>query len=239
MGGCCSNEHQQDRDANLMKPFMEGNTITNGDGTPYKGDIFYLIKVQARVRGLLTRKRIKRAYGFTVSPGLFGRGTMHIEMDPEKLEEQKARVRVLREQLPEFIYGQDEDEDDEPGVIKEARPKLPLPDGAQYEGEWDMKTDMRHGRGVQIWSDGSIYEGYWKQDKANGRGRLIHADGDIYDGHWKNDKADGYGCYTHTDGAQYEGEWLDDKQHGKGKEHWPDSAQYEGHYQFGKKHGYG
>ena len=47
---------------------------------------------------------------------------------------------------------------------------------------------MKHGRGYQIWSDGSIYEGYWKNDKANGRGRLIHADGDIYDGYWKDDK---------------------------------------------------
>jgi len=38
-----------------------------------------------------------------------------------------------------------------------------------------------------------VYEGYWKEDKANGRGRLIHADGDIYDGYWKNDKAHGFG----------------------------------------------
>ena len=38
---------------------------------------------------------------------------------------------------------------------------------------------------VYYLSDGSIYEGYWKNDKANGRGRLIHADGDIYDDYWK------------------------------------------------------
>jgi hypothetical protein len=28
--------------------------------------------------------------------------------------------------------------------------------------------------------DGSIYEGYWKENKAHGYGRLIHADGDVY-----------------------------------------------------------
>lgn len=44
-----------------------------------------------------------------------------------------------------------------------------------------------------MWTDGSIYDGYWKNDKANGRGRLIHADGDIYDGYWKDDKAHGFG----------------------------------------------
>ena len=79
-----------------------------------------------------------------------------------------------------------------------------------------------------------MYEGWWKDNKANGKGRLIHADGDIYDGYWKDDKAHGFGEYTHTDGAKYEGEWVDDKQHGQGKEEWPDGAQYEGNYKFGK-----
>lgn len=43
---------------------------------------------------------------------------------------------------------------------------------------------MRHGRGRQIWKDGSIYEGFWKNDTAWGDGRLIHANGDVYFGEW-------------------------------------------------------
>lgn len=100
----------------------------------------------------------------------------------------------------------------------EAREIHLLPDNAQYEGEWNKATGERQGKGYQVWSDGSIYEGYWKEDKANGKGRLIHADGDIYDGHWKDDKAHGFGSYTHTDGAKYQGYWQDDKQHGEGQE---------------------
>jgi hypothetical protein len=50
---------------------------------------------------------------------------------------------------------------------------------------------------MQIWPDGSMYEGYWKNGKANGKGRLIHADGDVYVGLWKDDKADGFGIYSH------------------------------------------
>jgi hypothetical protein len=46
-----------------------------------------------------------------------------------------------------------------------------------------------------------LYEGYWRNDKANGKGRLIHSDGDVYEGDWVNDKAEGYGIYTHMDGA--------------------------------------
>jgi len=28
-------------------------------------------------------------------------------------------------------------------------------------------------------------------DKANGNGKLVHADGDVYEGEWRNDKAEG------------------------------------------------
>ena len=34
-----------------------------------------------------------------------------------------------------------------------------------------------------------MYEGWWKDNKANGAGRLIHADGDVYDGQWLDEKA--------------------------------------------------
>ncbi|CAG9322820.1 unnamed protein product [Blepharisma stoltei] len=107
-----------------------------------------------------------------------------------------------------------------------------------YTGEWNT-NNQRHGYGIQIWSDGSKYEGYWKNDKANGKGRLIHADGDVYDGEWKDDKAHGFGIYIHSDGARYEGMWAEDKQCGQGKETWPDGAVYIGDYSDGKKHGKG
>ena len=61
--------------------------------------------------------------------------------------------------------------------------------------------NQREGRGKQYWPDGSLYEGYWRADKANGKGRLIHSDGDVYEGDWVNDKAEGVGVYTHMDGA--------------------------------------
>jgi hypothetical protein len=70
-----------------------------------------------------------------------------------------------------------------------------MENGARYKGQWNKTTNQREGRGVQIWPDGSIYEGHWALDKANGRGRLIHADGDVYEGGWNEDKAEGYGIY--------------------------------------------
>jgi hypothetical protein len=32
---------------------------------------------------------------------------------------------------------------------------------AVFEGQW--KNGLRHGKGKQIWDDGSIYEGYWSK----------------------------------------------------------------------------
>ena len=72
-----------------------------------------------------------------------------------------------------------------------------LDDGAVYVGEWLVNTQVKQGRGLSIWPDGSLYEGYWRDGKACGKGRLIHADGDVYVGSWKNDKADGFGIYFH------------------------------------------
>jgi hypothetical protein len=43
---------------------------------------------------------------------------------------------------------------------------------------------MKHGKGIQWWSDGSSYNGDWKLNKASANGILIHADGDVYEGQW-------------------------------------------------------
>ena len=43
--------------------------------------------IQFSNRGFLTRRMVKKIYGFEMSHGLLMRGTVHIEMDPEKLEE--------------------------------------------------------------------------------------------------------------------------------------------------------
>ena len=80
----------------------------------------------------------------------------------------------------------------------------------KYTGEWSVSTGMRHGKGVLVILDGSIYEGYWLNDKKNGFGRFIHVDGDFYIGQFKDDMMHGTGTYTHADGAKYEGEWAYD-----------------------------
>lgn len=39
---------------------------------------------------------------------------------------------------------------------------------------------------------------------------MTHANGDIYEGEWKNDKANGYGVFIDCNNSRYEGSWLED-----------------------------
>jgi hypothetical protein len=101
------------------------------------------------------------------------------------------------------------------------------------------REGTRHGYGIQIWPNGSVYEGLWREGKAYGSGRFILADGDVYEGEWVDDKAEGYGTYFYKDGTLYEGYWLQDKFDGKGRETWPDGSSFVGNYDNGLKNGYG
>lgn len=116
-------------------------------------------------------------------------------------------TKAVEERFGQFVYDLEEDPEDDKELIM--RDPYELDNGAIYWGQWN-KDGFRQGKGVQIWKDGSKYEGYWKYDMANKKGRLIHADGDVYEGEWFNDKANGKGIYEHMDGAKYVGEWKDD-----------------------------
>ena len=55
--------------------------------------------------------------------------------------------------------------------------------------------NLRQGRGIQIYENGSRYDGFWKNDKPEGRGRLINHNGDYYNGYWVNGLHSGFGVF--------------------------------------------
>jgi hypothetical protein len=83
MGNCCGGGTKNNKDANFSRKGPD-----NLDGIP----IFTVIKAQALMRGFLARRKVKKVYGYEMSRGLMMRGSVHIEMDPQKLEAQRARV---------------------------------------------------------------------------------------------------------------------------------------------------
>lgn len=122
-------------------------------------------------------------------------------------------VAKIREQLGDFAFNGAIDKN-LVRLILEKRPAKILADGSQYEGQWVVGSQTRAGKGLLTWPDGSIYEGWWLNNKAHGKGRLIHVDGSMYQGQWKDDNCDGYGVYYHLNGTKYDGEWLENEQHG-------------------------
>lgn len=50
------------------------------------------------------------------------------------------------------------------------------------EGEFATNVMLPHGNGLQMWEDGSKYDGEWHEGKAEGRGVFTYSNGDIYVG---------------------------------------------------------
>ncbi len=183
-----------------------------------------IIKLQANARGFITRNKMKedknesydknkpRQSSRTSQRNKDGGPNTAVAKPVANLPDySNPATKATEEKLGPFNYDRDgAQQTNEPRIELIKRQPYELDNGAIYQGEW-TKEGLRHGKGVQVWKDGSKYEGYWRNDMANGRGRLIHSDGDVYEGEWLNDKAHGRGTYVHMDGAQYTGEWREDK----------------------------
>jgi len=86
-----------------------------------------------------------------------------------------------------------------------------------FEGKC-VEGDCVNGRGTMKYSDGSRYEGNWKNGVFNGQGTLTLTDHWKYEGEWKDGERDGRGTMIEIDGGKYVGEWKEGVRHGKGVE---------------------
>jgi len=109
--------------------------------------------------------------------------------------------------------------------------------GTKYEGEW--KDDKEHGLGIKIWSDGARYEGLWEEGKFQGYGKHTWSTGSFYIGFWDDHKRTGKGCNTWSERDRYSGDWLNDQKHGTGIYFWHDGRRYEGQWESDKRSGKG
>ena len=154
-------------------------------------------------------------------------------LEPEVLISTNQVVNELREQLDPFEYDVDCDTIEAQLGQREFRPKTDLGNGKYYLGEWLKNTthsNIREGRGTYLWPDGQIYEGFWKNNKAQFRGRFIIANGGFYEGEIKDNMRHGKGEEIWPDGAMFEGQFQNNEQHGFGKFTWPNDETYEGEY---------
>ena len=93
--------------------------------------------------------------------------------------------------------------------------------------------------GTYYYNDGSIYKGFFENDKINGRGRLLLINKYVYEGDFVDELFDGFGKIYSLNNLKYEGNWKNNLQDGYGIEHYPDGSYYSGMFKKGKKHGKG
>jgi len=65
------------------------------------------------------------------------------------------------------------------------------------------------GNGTYTWTNGSKYEGEWKEGKQDGQGTLTSPSGYKYEGEWKDGRPNGRGTEIFPDGSKGIGEFRD------------------------------
>ncbi|OMJ69578.1 hypothetical protein SteCoe_32667 [Stentor coeruleus] len=213
-------------------------------------DIEQVITIQSMIRGFLDRHKAKKRTAANITKGI-GRQKSHKKISrPVSLDSKSYNRQFLelsQDKVPDYLtpevknvqtsLGPFEYKGKAPKDVTKYGPVL-LDNDSVYTGDWNQ-FKFRHGRGVQIWSDGAHYEGSWCNDKREGKGRMIYYNGNYYEGQWKEDQCHGFGTFVEKHGAKYEGGWNNGQKHGDGVETDAEGNVYEGKFENDKKHGYG
>lgn len=96
-----------------------------------------------------------------------------------------------------------------------------------YYGQYNAATKEREGKGVCVFKNFTLYEGFWKDDNPNGTGRLINSAGTIYVGGFENGQYHGEGTLIHQEDKSrhsYKGKWKEGIMHGEGHEQFTDGS---------------
>jgi len=113
-----------------------------------------------------------------------------------------------------------------------------------YEGEMHYGKNLREGRGVCLYNNGTIYEGEWRKNKEHGNGTLLTGDRKrlIYVGEWERGKMHGKGTYYYhmyasskdeknvENGGVYSGDFKENARHGVGTYILPGGHVYSGEW---------
>lgn len=84
-----------------------------------------------------------------------------------------------------------------------------------YIGE--MKGNLKHGKGIYKYSDGTVYEGRFVDNMQTGQCTIHYANGDIYEGLIEDGKFQSKGKYTYKSyDLAFDGNWNKGLENGQG-----------------------
>ncbi|KAH7433718.1 hypothetical protein KP509_07G082800 [Ceratopteris richardii] len=109
--------------------------------------------------------------------------------------------------------------------------------GDVYEGEFHQ--GRYSGSGVYYFYMSGRYEGDWVDGKYDGYGVETWSRGSRYRGQYRQGLREGYGVYRFYTGDLYSGEWSNGQSHGCGVQTCEDGSRYVGEFKWGVKHGFG
>ena len=239
MGVKCSCLTEISREENSLR--FENSREMIQDQAKKEIDINDIIKLQGVIRGYADRKKAKVLYTNyrNIKSRVYRKiPNPDISLPPELIVLSQIPsytnpiVQTTFRKLGPFRHQNVNDK-----IERLSKGPILLKNQAVYIGEWNL-LDQRDGYGMQIWPDGSVYEGYWKNNTLF-KGRLIYENGDAYDGEWYDNKANGKGICYYNDGSVYTGDWVSDRRHGIGVEIAVEGLSYKGEFHQDKKHGKG
>ena len=94
---------------------------------------------------------------------------------PEATEEAKLNIAMVMCRLKVFVYLTEREENEMGFKPREFRPLAEHPNhkDSVYLGQWRIGSNVTEGRGVIIFRNGCIHEGYSKNNETTGYGRSI------------------------------------------------------------------
>ena len=213
---CCTNKSINQNDFNIQERIYSQISINK------------IIKIQSYIKGFLLRNKL-------ISKKNLDQKEISLDYKTDAQENNPLIIR-LNNLLPKFELSEKEtyyinNTNLKIGAFKYNNNNI-------YKGMINAKN-LREGFGKLYLSDGSIYKGFFHNNKMEGRGRFLNINGYVYEGEFKNNLSNGYGKYIALDGTTYKGSWSEDKQSGLGDISYPDGSRYTGNFKDGKKHGIG
>lgn len=103
-------------------------------------------------------------------------------------------VKLIYKQLGPFDYFKEKGDEDveEKSLIDKFDTRR---SGNMFRGEIGSTTGKPDGKGMKIFPNGSIYEGFFSNGHTHGFGRGISSKGEVYQGNFNYDNMEGHGFF--------------------------------------------